>query len=118
MKKYLFLLIAVLTTIGVSAQTFSYAGINYEIKNGVAYVAEGKYSGDITVQPMVYYGTTPYVVTGINEGAFKILGMVTSVSLPSSIIDIGEDAFYYCYSLNAINIPSQVRVIRKSTFTD
>ena len=46
MKKYLFLLIAVITTIGVSAQTFSYAGINYEIKNGVAYVAEGKNKTD------------------------------------------------------------------------
>lgn len=118
MKKHLLLLIAVITTIGGSAQTFSYGGINYEIKNGVAYVAEGKYSGDITVQPMAYYGTTPYVVTGINEGAFKMLGTVTSVSLPTSIIDIREDAFYYCYSLNAINIPSQVRVIRKSTFTN
>ena len=100
-----------------SAQTFSYAGVNYEIKNGVAYVAEGKYSGDITVQPVVNYGTSSYVVIGINEWAFK-MSSVTSVSLPSSIIDIGKDAFYYCSSLKTVNIPSQVRVIREGIFTN
>jgi hypothetical protein len=119
MKKKLLLLSILCTTSTFFAQTFSFAGIFYNVTGlTTVEVSNPNYlSGAITIPETVIYGTNSYTVTRIGADAFSASGdLLTSINIPNSVTSIGGGAFSFCTNLNSVNIPHLVTNIEFSAF--
>lgn len=120
MKKFLGILIFVLTTVTSWSRSSEIDGIYYNLdKNAnTASVTNGrsKYSGSVIIPEEISKDGISYTVTSIGENAFNGCSELTSVSIPNSVESIGYKAFYECKSLSSINIPNSVTSIGESAF--
>lgn len=115
MKKLLFFLACVLTSVTMQGHDFEVDGIYYTVKSagdltcsvsfrGTSYSSyTGEYSGDVTIPETVTYFGTTYSVVGIDGSAFRACADLTSVTIPKSVSSIGTYAFYGCSALEFID---------------
>ena len=144
LKKTVFILSMLFTTITASAYDFEVDGIYYSIESLsdlTVKVVQGdvKYEGDIVIPVSVKYNnrtlsviaigeeafrecgnltsvTIPNSVTSIGYSTFRECGNLTSVTIPNSVTSIGDYAFYYCYGLTSVTIPNSVTSIGEYAF--
>ena len=125
MKKFYFLLIALLCSATIAFASVEIDGIYYNLndENKTAeityqYYSDNNYSGItfITIPEKVTYNATEYSVTSIGNSAFHRCSSLTSITIPNSVISIGSYAFGNCYSLTSITIPNSVTSIGEDAF--
>ena len=120
MKKVLMMLALVATT-ALWAESFEVDGIYYNIRtyktNEVEVtIGSTRYSGSVTIPSTVTYNGTTYSVTSIGWGAFAECESLTSVTIPNSVTRIEIGAFADCSSLTSITIPNSVTSIGDLAF--
>ena len=118
MKRLLFLLLLLQTTLIASAYDIEVNGICFNLTSdstvAVTYLDfirmnEDYYIGDVVVPASINYKGKKYAVTAIGQKAFLGSSYLTSVALPSSIITIGDRAFGNCPALVSVEIPEGVK---------
>ena len=113
-----------LFSLHVSAQTFSYNGLEYKLNDlygNTATVIKGYNSSgfviNITIPSSIEYGGKQYSVTSISPYAFQDRSSLTSVTIPNSVTSIGQYAFQDCSSLTSVTIPNSVTSIGQYAFS-
>ena len=110
-----------LFSLHVSAQTFSYNGLKYELDGNTATVIKYYNSSgfviNITIPSSIEYGGKQYSVTSISPYAFQDRSSLTSVTIPNSVTSIGQYAFQDCSSLTSVTIPNSVTSIGQYAFS-
>ena len=142
MKKLLFMLIALLTSVGVWA--FEVNGIQYTVVSAEDKTVQvsgynSSYEGDLEINGTVAYNETEYKVvsiknssflycsktitvgdlpycTSIEMNAFLNCTSLTSVGDLSACTSIGSNAFKGCKNLSTISLPSTLTAIGESAF--
>lgn len=117
MKKQIFtkltlLIVAVFTSVKVSAYDFTVDGIYYNIVSlpdltcEVTYddVNHTKYTGDIVIPDHVTYNGRTLTVVEIGESAFYGCSGLMGITIPNSITSIGDWAFINCKGLKNLVI--------------
>lgn len=124
LKTLIFLICAVLTSIGASAYDFYVGGIYYK-QHGLSSVEVtykntnyNSYSGSVVIPSTFTYNGKTYTVIRIGEKAFKDCTGLTSVSIPSTVGYLGNWAFSGCTSLKSILIPDCVTEVGVSVMLD
>ena len=123
MRKLLALLIPLLTSIPLSAETFTIGPLTYYCSSLSSSTSvsvddcEANASGELIIPESVEYRGKTYSVTNIGSAAFSWCRSLTSVSIPSSVTGIGVRAFYHCLSLTSVSIPSSVTYIGGQAFS-
>ena len=114
-----------LFSLHVSAQTFSYNGLEYKLNglNGntatvIKYYNSSGFVINITIPSSIEYGGKQYSVTSISPYAFQDRSSLTSVTIPNSVTSIGQYAFSGCRGLTSVVIPNSVTSIEEATFYD
>ncbi len=125
MKKYLFFLCMLISTLSVWAHDFEVNGIFYKIMtNTSVYVSykgdnvidfSDEYSGSINIPPTVTYNGKTYTVEGVWNNAFKYCTGVTSITIPNTVTTINQSAFSVT-GITSIEIPSSVTTIGQDAF--
>ena len=121
MKQIFTILVALLATTNLWAQSFQYGELYYYITSyEEPYTVEvgGAESSITTViipETVTYEGTT-YSVTSIGEWAFSNCDALTSVTIGNSVTSIGSSAFSNCTALTSITIPTSVTSIGSQAF--
>lgn len=115
-----------LFSLHVSAQTFSYNGLEYKLNglnglNGntatvIKYYNSSGFVINITIPSSIEYGGKQYSVTSISPYAFQDRSSLTSVTIPNSVTSIGQYAFSGCRGLTSVVIPNSVTSIEEATF--
>lgn len=131
MKKQIFtkltlLIVAVFTSVKVSAYDFTVDGIYYNIVSlpdltcEVTYddVNDTKYTGDIVIPDHVTYNGRTLTVVEIRSSAFSGCSGLMGITIPNSITSIGDWAFDRCSSLTNITIPNSVTSIGNYAFSN
>ena len=129
MKKQIFtkltwLIVAVFTSVKVSAYNFTVDGIYYNIVSlpdltcEVTYddVNDTKYTGDIVIPDHVTYNGRTLTVVEIGKSAFSGCSGLTGITIPNSITSIGNYAFSGCSGFTNITIPNSVTSIGNYAF--
>lgn len=139
MKKFLLMMLGVITTLPTVArdftyeyegQTLTYTVIDEEAKTCMTKagyddyqgdyfqgtVAGNKVTGDLVIPAQATDGEVVYNVTSIGEAAFSECSDLTSVTIPESVTSIGERAFYWCSGLTSVTIPEGVTSIGVRAF--
>lgn len=121
MKRILFLLSLLLTTLMASAYDIKVDGIYYNFTSdstvAVTYIdlsnsyKNEEYKGDIAIPASIAYEGKQYAVTSIGKYAFIRCPSLKSVKLPSSIVTIEDGAFSNCPALESIEIPEGVKEV-------
>ena len=133
-----------LFSLHVSAQTFSYNGLKYNLnRNTVKVIGKDPNSfvinTNVTIPSSIEYGGKQYSVTSIGDQAFngsdltsvtignnvtsigqeafKGCSGLTSVNIGDNVTSIGQSAFYGCSELTSVNIPNSVKYIEEATFS-
>lgn len=99
-------------------------GINYDLTSAydendkyigeVAYVAEGEYSGDITIPAEIQYydewekKTYTYKVCKIADNAFKDNNNITSLNIQAAVKEVNVNS---CVNLKSLTLPNSVETI-------
>jgi len=120
MKKLLFLMVALLTCVGVGAEDFEVDGIQYTTVDGGVQVTgyNSSYEGDLHLYGTVTYNDVTYSVVSIRDNAFCSCSSLTSIDDLSACTSIGYQAFYYCSSLTSIGDLSECTSIGGSAFVN
>lgn len=132
LQKSLLTMVALLCSIGATAEDFTVDNIHYNITDQtnktveVTYYNDDyfiipddyKYTGEVVIPESVIHEGTTYSVTKIGEHAFWNSQDLTSVSIPNSVTEIGEGALAYCKNLTKTNIPDGVTSIGNSAFEE
>ena len=109
-----------LFSLHVSAQTFSYNGLKYELglygNTATVIYSSSDFVINITIPSSIEYGGKQYSVTSISPGAFRDSRSLTSVTIPNSVTSIGNAAFSGCSSLTSVTIPNSVTSIGQYAF--
>ena len=115
MKKIFFSLIIIMLPLLANAKTVEIDGIYYYLtsEGNVAKVTSNpnKYTGNISIPPIVIYESVAYNVTSIGDNAFINCSGLTSVTIPNGVTKIGDEAFHECSGLTSIIIPNGVTSI-------
>ena len=118
MKRILFLLLLLQTTLITSAYDIEVNGMCFNLTSdstvAVTYLDfirmnEDYYIGDVVVPAAINYKGKKYAVTAIGNKAFCGCSFLKSVTLPSTIVTIEDDAFYKCTALESVEIPEGVK---------
>lgn len=121
-KKFLSLLLALITSFGTMFAAVSINGLWYNLdeENGTAEIwkpVNNTYYGDLDIPASVTYNDKEYVVNSIGGSAFAwCSGGPTNVTIPNTVKRIGESAFSWCTDLTSISIPNSVTYIGKNAF--
>jgi hypothetical protein len=122
MKSKIILLLLVLLSVSVSAETFVSDGICYKINNGqtVSVIAknDGKYAGDVSIPSTVSYNGTTYQIDAIERLAFDNCSGLTSITIPNSVASIGWHAFYNCRDLTSVTVLETESLISKRNLAE
>ena len=117
MKQIFTILVALLATTNLWAQSFQYGELYYDITSSyepytveVVGGAESFVTTVIIPETVTYDGTT-YSVTSIGWDAFWECSNLTSVTIPNSVTSIGYWAFWNCSSLTSVTIGNSVTSI-------
>ena len=105
MKRMLFLMVALLTSVGIWA--FEVDGIYYSVVSEENHTVEvtgynSSYDGDLILNGTVTYNNVTYNVVSIADRAFENCTSLTSVSDLSACTSIGYRAFFSCTSLTTV----------------
>jgi hypothetical protein len=105
MKKMLFLMVALLTSVGICA--FEVDGIYYSVVSEDNHTAQVtgynfSYDGDLILNGTVTYNSVTYNVVFIGSYAFQYCTSLTSVGDLSACTYIGPNAFSECSSLTSV----------------
>ena len=129
MKQIFTILVALLATTNLWAQSFQYDGLSYNItSSSEPYTVEVTYQElnspsnysdltSVTVPETVTYEGTTYSVTSIGNRAFAYCSALTSVTIPNSVTSIGQYTFNNCSSLTSVIIPNSVTSIGDYAFS-
>ena len=99
-----------LFSLHVSAQTFSYNGLKYELDGNTATVIKYYNSSgfvintNVTIPSSIEYGGKQYSVTSIGKEAFKGCSSLASVNIGDNVISIGDSAFEGCSGLTSVHV--------------
>lgn len=117
MKKFLLSALAAGLTLGAGAEVFTVDGINYSLMadGSGAQVAEGDYTGQITIPATVKNGGVTYKVVGVAKYAFQG-SEATAVTLPGTVYSIGDLAFN-ASDIVTLNIGDGVETIGDGAFS-
>ena len=120
MKRLLLSMCGILLTSVLTAQTFTFEGLEYRIidDNSVKVTQQNSsaISGTVNIPSAVTYNNNTYSVTAIGDYAFIVCTSLTSVTIPNSITSIGQGAFFGCSGLTSISIPNSVTSIGAEAF--
>ena len=120
MKRLLLSMCGILLTSVLTAQTFTFEGLEYWIidDNSVKVCQQNSsaISGTVNIPSAVTYNNNTYSVTAIGNYAFIVCTSLTSVTIPNSITSIGQGAFFGCSGLTSISIPNSVTSIGAEAF--
>lgn len=120
MKRLLLSMCGILLTSVLTAQTFTFEGLEYWIidDNSVKVCQQDSsaISGTVNIPSTVTYNNNTYSVTAIGDYAFIVCTRLTSVTIPNSITSIGQEAFSGCSGLTSISIPNSVTSIGLGAF--
>lgn len=121
MKKMLFLMVALLTSVGVWA--FEVDGIYYSVVSEENHSVQvtgynSSYDGDLILNGTVTYNNVTYNVVSINNWSFQNCTSLTSIGDLSACTSIGNRAFYYCTSLTSVGDLSACTSIGQEAFYD
>lgn len=117
MKKYLFLMLAILLPATTFSQTLIDGVYYYLFNDGEAYVAENpEASGAVVIPESVIFAGNAYNVTRIYSKAFKDCTGLTSISIPDGVTVIESSAFESCTQLASIAFPSNLKTIGDYAF--
>ena len=120
MKRLLLLMCGILLTSVLTAQTFTFEGLKYEVidYNSVKVDRQDSsaISGSVNIPPTVTYNNNTYSVTAIGYYAFIVCTRLTSVTIPNSVTAIENGAFFGCSGLTSISIPNSVTSIGADVF--
>lgn len=118
MKRILFLLLLLQTTLIASAYDIEVNGMCFNLTSdstvAVTYLDfirmnEDYYIGDVVVPASISYKGKKYAVTTVGNKAFSGCSFLKSVTLPSTIVTIEDDAFAKCTALESVEIPEGVK---------
>ena len=128
MKKLLITFLAIIATTSLSAYSFKYGELYYNIISHSDRTVEvtspqssWPYSQSLNVtavslpSQVTYQGRT-YTVTRIGKDAFCKCESITSIIIPSTVTSIGQAAFEFCYNLKSVTFPNSVRNIESYAF--
>jgi len=116
MKKFTFpLLIAILTTLMVSAQSYTLTSDDVIVTNGVIESCSYDFAIKDIIIPEKLDGQNVTAIGNNSYYLFKSKG-ITSVQLPSTLERIGSEAFFL-NNLTSITIPKSVTTINDWAFT-
>ena len=105
MKKTIFSLLFVLSSIGTWAQTFTSDGFTFNVIDADAKTVEvsksGDTSGDLVIPSSVVNEEVAYTVVQVAESGFAYTG-ITSVTIPASVDNIAMWAFSNCADLASV----------------
>ena len=128
MKKvfYILIMIVILSTTALNAQTFSVGYLNYSVNDdGYSVTVTGhvdgtEAEGSINIPNMVPYNGRNYLVTAIGRNAFAgTRSLHGTLTIGNNVTDIGYGAFYHCDSLTGnLIIPNSVTHIGPYAFND
>jgi hypothetical protein len=120
MKKTIFFFFLTLLPLVASAAELIndiYYDLNGNNKTaGVTNVRPHKYTGSVTIPPMVTFGGVNYNVTSIKSEAFNLCTDLTAVTIPNSVTSIGYCAFSGCSALKTLTIGNGVTRIGEGAF--
>ena len=120
MKRLLLSMCGILLTSVLTAQTFTFEGLEYRIidDNSVKVCQQNSsaISGTVNIPSAVTYNNNTYSVTAIGDYAFIGCSGLTSITIPNSITSIGQEAFSGCSGLTSISIPNSVTSIGLGAF--
>ena len=121
MKKLLFLLVALLTSVGIWAFNFEVDGINYSVvseENHTVWVTgyNSSFNGDLILNGTVIYNDVTYNVVSIYNSAFYNCSSLTSVGDLSACTSIGSVAFQNCTNLTSVGDLSACTSIGQQAF--
>ena len=114
--------LCLISSIGLSAQTFNLDGIAYEVNSATEHTvsvvknSEG-YTGSVVIPATVSHEGVAYTVTAIDYEAFYGCSKLKAVTLPVGLKQIGADAFRDCVGLSEIEIPKSVEMIGGHAFS-
>ena len=130
MKKFYFSLVAMMMVAfsnTISAESFTYEGLVYNVVTSVANAVEvtkptGGYtnlSGDLVIPRNVVNNGKTYSVISIAKQTFAHCTGITSVTFPETLTSIGVSAFFDCSNLATINFGtnSALSEIRSEAFS-
>lgn len=123
MKQIILTLFAILC-FSLGTYAIEVDGINYDLTSAydendkyigeVAYVAEGEYSGDITIPAEIQYydewekKTYTYKVCKIADNAFKDNNNITSLNIQAAVKEVNVNS---CANLKSLTLPNSVETI-------
>ena len=120
MKRLLLSMCGILLTSVLTAQIFTFEGLEYRVIDNnsmkVCQQDSSAISGAVNIPSTVTYNNNTYSVTAIGDYAFIVCTRLTSVTIPNSITSIGRSAFSGCSGLTSISIPSSVTSIGADAF--
>ena len=125
MKKSLFILIGVLSSLTIFAQDVYYMYNNVTCKYTITSTEEAKLiegpSTDataVTIPSTISVGEVSYKVTAIGNDAFKDNKIINEVYISENIKYIGVSAFWGCYNLKILTLPSTLTKIENNAFAN